>query len=326
MLEGPALRSARRRLVVDGLGIVLSAAGFGFVFGLTARTVGHFSPVEAMAMSVIVFAGAAQFAAIGYVASGLAWPAIALLTLLLNARHVLYSAALAPWFRGRPFAERAVAAHLLTDEAFALSIAHFRRVGRLDALGYWYAAIGTTFIPWNLATFAGVMLGDAVIDPSRFGIDVIFPAAMAGLAVGLVSGRRELVAALAGAVIGVGVSLAVSPSIGIIAGGVLGPVIGLATPGRGGSDPNAPSEGSAAGDLVEGGLVDRIGPDMGGSGSGGASETVASAGGGMPAVDGGAIAGAGGTVPGPGGAIAGAGGAIAGAGGAVPGPGGTVPE
>ena len=45
-------------------------------------------------MSMIVFAGAAQFAAVGYVASGLAWPAIILLTALLNARHLLYSAAL----------------------------------------------------------------------------------------------------------------------------------------------------------------------------------------------------------------------------------------
>jgi predicted branched-subunit amino acid permease len=216
--------------VLDGLGIIVSAAGFGFVYGLTARTAGHFSPVEAMAMSLIAFAGAAQFAVIGYVASGLAWPAIGLLTLLLNTRHVLYSAALAPWFRGRSVAERAIAAHLLTDESFALAIAHFRRLGRFDAIGYWYPAIVTTLIPWNLATFAGVTLGDAIVEPSRFGIDVIFPAAMAGLAVGLISGRRELVAGLAGAAIGVIASLAISPTIGIIAGGVLGPLIGLLMP------------------------------------------------------------------------------------------------
>jgi predicted branched-subunit amino acid permease len=180
-----------------------------------------------MAMSLIAFGGAAQFAAIGFVATGLAWPVIALLTFLLNARHVLYSAALAPWFRGRSMAERALAAHLLTDESFALASAHFRRLGRFDAIGYWYPAVVTTLIPWNIATFAGVMLGDAILEPSRFGIDVIFPAAMGGLAVGLVSGRRELVAALAGAVIGVVTSLAISPTIGIIAGGVVGPLVGL---------------------------------------------------------------------------------------------------
>jgi predicted branched-subunit amino acid permease len=180
-----------------------------------------------MAMSLIAFGGAAQFAAIGFVATGLAWPVIALLTFLLNARHVLYSAALAPWFRGRSMAERALAAHLLTDESFALASAHFRRLGRFDAIGYWYPAVVTTLIPWNIATFAGVMLGDAIVEPSRFGIDVIFPAAMGGLAVGLVSGRRELVAALAGALIGVVTSLAISPTIGIIAGGVVGPLVGL---------------------------------------------------------------------------------------------------
>ncbi len=89
-------------------------------------------------MSTIVFAGAAQFAAVGYVATGLAWPAIILLTALLNARHLLYSAALAPVApRPVPRRRRAVMAHLLTDEAFALSISHFRRLGRTDERGYW---------------------------------------------------------------------------------------------------------------------------------------------------------------------------------------------
>ena len=215
---------------MDGLGIIVSAAGFGFVFGLAARTSGHYSVLEAMAMSLIAFGGAAQFAAVGYIATGVAWPAIVVLTALLNARHVLYSAALAPWFRGRSFAERAVAAHLLTDESFALSIAHFRRVGRFDPVGYWFPAIVTTLVPWNLATFAGVTIGDAIVQPQRLGIDVIFPAAMIGLAVGLVTGRRELVAAVVGAAAAVGVSLAISPTIGVIAGGLVGPAIGLLVP------------------------------------------------------------------------------------------------
>ena len=109
----------RRRLLTESIGIAVSAIGFGFVYGLSARDAG-FSPLEAMAMSTIVFAGAAQFAAVGYVASGLAWPGVVLLTALLNARHLLYSAALAPWLRDVPFIRRAVMAHLLTDGAFFL--------------------------------------------------------------------------------------------------------------------------------------------------------------------------------------------------------------
>jgi 4-azaleucine resistance transporter AzlC len=230
-----SLAVARRRLLVEAMAIAVSAAGFGFVYGLTARETG-LSPVEAMAMSTITFAGAAQFAALGYISGGLAWPVIFVLTLLLNARHLLYSAALAPWFTGVPRPRRAVMAHLLTDEAFALSIGHFRRLGRTDEWGYWVAAIASTLIPWNLATLAGVLAGGSIPEPGRFGIDIIFPAAMVGLAVGLITGRRELVAALAGASIAVGWALFASPAlgveatVGVVAGGVIGPLVGLLVP------------------------------------------------------------------------------------------------
>src|SRR6187402_706259 len=229
--DSELLAASRRRLVMDSLGIAVSAVGFGFVYGLAARQAG-FSPIEAVAMSTIVFAGAAQFAAVGYVVSGLPWPGVILLTALLNARHLLYSAALAPWLRDVPFRRRAVMAHLLTDEAFALSIAHFRRLGRPDERGYWIGAIVATFIPWNLATLGGVVLGAQIPEPGRLGIDIIFPAAMIGLAVGLIAGRRELVAAIVGAGVAVGVALLSSVSIGIVAGGIIGPLVALLVPKR----------------------------------------------------------------------------------------------
>src|SRR4029078_12765587 len=91
-----SLADSRRRLLMDSLGIMVSAGGFGLVYGLSARTAG-FSPLEASAMSVLVFAGASQFVAVGYVLGGFSWLAIVLLTAFLNARHLLYAAALAPY-------------------------------------------------------------------------------------------------------------------------------------------------------------------------------------------------------------------------------------
>ncbi len=229
MPSAELLSASRRQLLLESAGIAISSGGFGLVYGLAARNAG-FSPVEAIAMSVLVFAGASQFAAVGLVTGGLAWPGIVLLTALLNARHLLYSAALAPWFRNRSKTRRASMAYVLTDESFALSIAHFQRLGHLDEPGYWIGAITSTYIPWNVMTAVGALLGGQIADPSRLGLDVVFPAAMAGLAVGLVTARRELVAAIVGAGVAVPLGLVIGPAAGIVAGGLLGPLAGMAVP------------------------------------------------------------------------------------------------
>jgi 4-azaleucine resistance transporter AzlC len=228
--RGPDLRAARRRLLLDGVGIAASGVGFGLVLGLAARDAG-LSPLEVAGMSAIVFAGASQFTAIGAIAAGLPWVSIVVITFFLNARHLLYSAALAPSLQGVPAPRRAVMAHVLTDESFALTSAHFRRLGRADEWGYWVAAVAFEFIPWNVSTIAGSLLGGAIPDPSVYGLDIVFPAAMAGLCIGLVTGRREAVAAGAGAAIGVMMALVAGQQVGIIAGGLIGPLIGMAVPG-----------------------------------------------------------------------------------------------
>jgi 4-azaleucine resistance transporter AzlC len=223
------LAESRRRLIVDSVGISVSASAFGLVYGLAARNAG-FSVVEALASSVLVLAGASQFAAIGLVAQGVPWLAIILLTGLLNARHLLYSAALAPWLSSRPRTERAAMAHVLTDETFALSLAHFRRIGRADHIGFWITPLFVC-VPWIVATAIGVIGGAAIPDPATLGLDVVFPAAMAGLAVGVVRGRRELVAAVFGASVAVVVGLASDAAVGIVTGGLLGPIAGMLTGG-----------------------------------------------------------------------------------------------
>jgi 4-azaleucine resistance transporter AzlC len=223
------LRSARRALIIGALSFTASGIGVGIVYGLAARTAG-LSVVEAFAMSLFVNAGAAQFAAVGLIAQGASWPTIVLFTALLNARHLLYSVTLAPWLTGRRRIERAAMAHVLTDETFGLSVAHFLRLGRADVWGYWVAA-SLDITPWSLATVVGVLGGQVIPDPVVLGLDVMFPAAMGGLAAGLITGRRELVAAVAGVAIALSAALASGVIwVGIVAGGVLAPAVGLAFP------------------------------------------------------------------------------------------------
>jgi predicted branched-subunit amino acid permease len=216
-------------MLVDSIGIEVSGVGFALVYGLAARAAGM-SPIDVAITSALVYAGGAQFAVLGYVAAGAPWLSIVLVTALINSRHFLYGAALAPYVAHLPARIRAVMAYPLSDETFALAISHFRRIGYADVPGYLLLGLGISVLPWILASAAGAALAGSIVDPNVFGLDVIFPAAMAGLAVGLITGRREVVAALVGGVVGVGVALSSDPAIGIIAGGVAGPLVGMLVP------------------------------------------------------------------------------------------------
>jgi predicted branched-subunit amino acid permease len=107
--------------------------------------------------------------------------------------------------------------------------------------GYWLAAL-CVWLPWNAATVVGVVGGQVIPDPTRLGLDVVFPAAMAGLAILLVRSRRDLLAALVGAALAVGLGLATDPSVGVVAGGLVGPLVALVAipaPATDGLPPNA---------------------------------------------------------------------------------------
>lgn len=224
------LRAARRRLAIDSIGIWVLAIVIGTIFGFTARE-GGLSLVETAAFSAILFAGASQFAAVGLLAVAAPWASIVLLVWLLNARHFLYAASIAPYAAALPRRVRAGLAFLLTDEAFALTSAHVARLGRIDLSGAWYAGFAI-FLPWNLATLAGWLAGAALPDPATIGLDVVFPASMAGLAVGLVRDRAALVALAAGSAAAIGAALFVDASAAVMIGGLLGPLVGLVVANR----------------------------------------------------------------------------------------------
>jgi branched chain amino acid efflux pump len=172
----------------------------GMSFGVTARPV--IGAVAAVAMSAIVFAGSAQFAAIAVLADG-GSPAAALLAgILLNTRFLAMGLAVAPSLSGGRL-RRALQGQAIVDASFAIAS---RGGGSFDR----HALIGGTlaqYPAWVLGTLAGVLAGDLVDDPRALGLDAIFPAFfLVLLAEELRSGS-----AMVAAVLGAGVALALVP-------------------------------------------------------------------------------------------------------------------
>lgn len=158
------------------LGIAVGA--FGISFGVLAVASG-LSSAQACAMSLLVFTGASQFAAVGVIGGGGSTAAALGSALLLAARNGAYGLSLADVVRGR-LPTRLLAAQLVIDESTAMATAQPDR--ERAARGFWFAGIAV-FVCWNLGTLLGALGGDAIGDPERYGLDAAFPAGFVALVV-----------------------------------------------------------------------------------------------------------------------------------------------
>lgn len=189
-------RPPRPRYVRDGIVLGAAVGLFGVTFGVLATTAG-LSVAQACAMSLLVFTGASQFAAVGVVGAG-GSPASALASaLLLASRNGIYGLALHRHLRGR-LLRRLGAAHLVIDESTAMALGQPDPVDGERA--FWVAGL-SVFVFWNLGTLAGAMGGTALGDPETWGLDAAFPAGFIVLAAPHVRSVDGRVAAIAGAVI-----------------------------------------------------------------------------------------------------------------------------
>lgn len=176
--------------------IAFAVAAFGVSFGVLARTAG-LDALQVVAMSVIVFAGSAQFAAVAALDAGGSAISAALSGIALNLRYLPMGLVVAPSLRGGP-ARRAAKAHLVVDEAVAVSSGPDGRVDepRFVSTGTWL------FSAWVVGSVAGALGGSLLGDPEALGLDAAFPALFLALVAPRLreeSGARR--AALAGALL-----------------------------------------------------------------------------------------------------------------------------
>lgn len=181
----------------DTFPLLVGALPFGILFGALATASG-LSPLAAAAMSVVVFAGSAQFIGVGLVAAGAPVLVIALTTFVVNARHFLYAAALAPHLRGAPLRWLAPLGFWLTDESFVVAAGALPQRKTLEQRR-WYL-LGSEiamYTNWQAATWAGILAGRAIADPGSWGLDFAIVVTFIGMLVPMIKDRPELAATLA---------------------------------------------------------------------------------------------------------------------------------
>jgi len=199
-----------------------------FVVGLSFGAIGAaagLSPALAAGMSLLVFAGGAQFMAVGVVAAGGSVVAAVLAGLLLNARHLPFGLALGDVI-GRSLPARLVGSHIMVDETVAFAMSQEGEQQKRRA--YWLAG-GALFVAWNAGTLLGAIGGQQIGDPGTLGVDAAFPAGMLALLLPSLRERRALVGAIAGAAIALAATPILTPGLPVLVA-LLGLAIALPVP------------------------------------------------------------------------------------------------
>lgn len=177
------------------LPILVGVVPFGMIYGILARGAG-LNAFDAQAMSAVIFAGSSQFMTVQLIKAGTPALVIVLTGFVINLRHALYSASIAPYFRHLSPGWKALTSYLLTDEAYAVSIARFQQEG-VTPSGHWYflgSALGL-WSSWQASTAVGVFLGAQV--PAEWGLDFTLPLTFMALVVPALKDRAGILTVVA---------------------------------------------------------------------------------------------------------------------------------
>ncbi len=215
------------------LPIMLGVIPFGMIYGVVAMGAGLPASV-AQAMSSIVFAGSAQFVAAQLFGMGTPGLVIVLTAFVVNLRHMLYSASVAPYVKHLDAKWKCLLAYLLTDEAYAVVITRYNRDQAYPATPpnrqwYFLGAGLTLWSTWQASTAVGILLGTQI--PSSWALDFALALTFIALVVPALNDRPSVAAALAAGVVAV-MTAGLPYKLGLMLAAIIGIVIGLALEAR----------------------------------------------------------------------------------------------
>ena len=179
--------------VAPAVPIVIGYLPIGLTYGVLAQKAG-LSSLNAVMMSLLVYAGSSQLVAAGLFAAGAPAPSIVLTTFVVNLRHMLLSAAIAPFLKHWRKRELAAFAYQLTDETFALHAARFP--SGVPPKWHVFTVNATAQASWLMGTGLGVALGQMMANIEPFGLDYVLPAMFIALIMLQIEGAADVAVAL----------------------------------------------------------------------------------------------------------------------------------
>jgi predicted branched-subunit amino acid permease len=213
--------AARQAAVRQGLSVGIATALYGLSLGAVAVASG-LSIWQACVTSLLLFSGGSQFALVGVLGGGGSVGAAVAASSLLGVRNGLYGLQLASLLRPRGW-RRVAAAHITIDESTAVAIAQPTPESRSS--GFWVTGL-TVFIGWNLMTFLGALLGNAVGDPRQYGLDAAAGAAFLALLWPRLRDRQAAAVAVGGALVAASLVPVVAVGLPVVAAAFVAVLVG----------------------------------------------------------------------------------------------------
>ena len=209
--------------------LLIGVFPFGMIYGALALNAGLSKSASQM-MSSIVFAGSAQFITTQLVHDSAPGLVIVLTIAVVNLRHILYSASLAPYLASVSTPWKTLLAYLLTDEAYAPSVVHYEEKG-VTPVSHWFlfGAGIALWTDWQISTALGIFLGAAI--PESWSLDFALPLTFIAMVVPVLKNRPAVAAALSAGVVAL-LAYSLPYKLGLILAALVGIAVGTYLEGR----------------------------------------------------------------------------------------------
>ena len=194
------------------------------IYGALALSAG-LSPAAAQLMSSIVFAGSSQFATAQLLHDGAPALVIIVTIAMVNLRHMLYSASVAPYIKNLPTRWKSLLAYLLTDEAYAATAIHYQQEGVTPTSHLYFLGAGLAlWITWQISSAFGIFLGAAI--PSSWRLDFALPLTFIAMVMPALRDRPVVAAALSSGAVAL-LTYALPYKLGLILAAITGIAVGM---------------------------------------------------------------------------------------------------